>query len=466
MRAVQTQRVPVPIVGPSGALRSLDASAARSINVFPEINAEGTENVALFGAAGFEQVASLGGTGHGLALRDGVLLAFAGEDVFEIASNGTTTNLGTIAGMGRVRTASNGSQLAVASDGVSSAYIVDSSAVTEVTDADLLPVRDVAFINSRFVFLNEDGGQFQWSDLLAGLSYDGLNFATAEGQPDDATGILSDGRQLYIGGERTIETFYDAGTTFARTPQAVASKGVVARDSFVLFDNAPTFLGADDENGVAVYRLVDGFNVARLSTNAVDTAIRGYSETDKAFAFTYSDGGHSFYVLTFPNQATWVYDAATQLWHERRSYGQPVWDVVAVRRAYGRLMALTMSGDVVELKPSLHRESGEVMERIRITPPFAIDGRRFTVHRIEIECETGGHASASELSMELSISKDRGRTWGPFKRASIGRSGQFQRRVIFRQLGAFRDVVLQIRQTDDAPVAWLRAWADVEVHAS
>ena len=46
-----------------------------------------------------------------------------------------------------------------------------------------------------------------------------------------------------------------------------------------------------------------------------------YPMLSDAFGYCYSDGGHTFYVLTFPSgNATWVYDATTAMWHERSTW--------------------------------------------------------------------------------------------------------------------------------------------------
>lgn len=458
----QTRRITVPIVGGAAKLPSLDISAQETVNLYPEINQDTTEIAALVSCPGYTVLDSLGGGGNGFGLLDGDPYAFVGGKVYRVRSTGAVTQVGTGGVTGRVRSASNGLELAAVGSGTDG-YVVTASSVSAIADADLEPVRDVAFLNQRIIWLQDDSARFQWSELLDATDYDALNFATAEGQPDKATAILSDGRLLYVGGERTIETFYDDGTGFSRQPQAVATKGVAARSSFVMFDNAPTFLGSDRGGALAVYRLLDGFNVQRISTNAVDAAINDYTAPGSAFAFSYFYRGHDFYVLTFPSQGTWVYDANTQLWHQRKSDGRDDWAVVDVARAHDRLYGLTEGGDVVLISGDAYLEGTSPMPRIRVTPPFSVDGKRFTVHRLEIECETGASDSTTPYVMEMAVSKDRGRTYGPWKQASIGRQGEYTKRVFWEQLGSFRDCVLKFRQADNAGATWLKAYADVEV---
>jgi hypothetical protein len=69
-----------------------------------------------------------------------------------------------------------------------------------------------------------------------------------------------------------------------------------------------------------VYRN-QGYTAIRISTHAIEYAIQNYAVLTDAIAYTYQQEGHSFYVLTFPTAGkTWVYDVATQMWHERAGF--------------------------------------------------------------------------------------------------------------------------------------------------
>ena len=47
------------------------------------------------------------------------------------------------------------------------------------------------------------------------------------------------------------------------------------------------------------------------------------------------------------------------------------------------------------------------------------------------------------------LSKDGGASWGDWKRRSLGATGQRMRQIQFGALGGGRDLVLEIRCTDD-----------------
>jgi hypothetical protein len=83
------------------------------------------------------------------------------------------------------------------------------------------------------------------------------------------------------------------------------------------------WLGGGERGFGAVYR-AQQFSPVRVSTAAVDHYLRRYKDSlEAAEAWTYQENGHSFYVLYIEGaETTFVYDAATNLWHERA-----IWDV-------------------------------------------------------------------------------------------------------------------------------------------
>jgi hypothetical protein len=96
--------------------------------------------------------------------------------------------------------------------------------------------------------------------------------------------------------------------------------GCLATFSVAKLDNSLFWLGADARGFGIVYRN-QGYNAVRVSTHAIEYAIQNYAVLADAIAYTYQQEGHSFYVLTFPTAGkTWVYDVATQLWHERAGF--------------------------------------------------------------------------------------------------------------------------------------------------
>jgi hypothetical protein len=123
------------------------------------------------------------------------------------------------------------------------------------------------------------------------------------------------------------QTQLKSGTTLAqqtsplqRIQGAFNELGCAAPYSVAKMDNGLFWLGRDRRGEGIVYR-ANGYSGVRISTHAVEWQIQQYADMSDAIAYTYQQDGHSFYVLVFPSaNTTWVYDAATQAWHERAGF--------------------------------------------------------------------------------------------------------------------------------------------------
>ena len=107
--------------------------------------------------------------------------------------------------------ADNGTQLMIV-DGVNG-YIFNfnTSVFVRITDVDFPGADTVTFFNGRFVVNKPNTGQFYISDLYNGLSWDALNFATAESDPDNLVRVIADGGSLILYGDKTTEMWGDTG---------------------------------------------------------------------------------------------------------------------------------------------------------------------------------------------------------------------------------------------------------------
>jgi hypothetical protein len=63
--------------------------------------------------------------------------------------------------------------------------------------------------------------------------------------------------------------------------------------------------------------------------------------------------------------------------------------------------------------------------------------------------------------MTLEVSKDGGHSWGSEKTRSMGKIGEYRKRVIWRRLGRAYDFVFRLRTTDPVKTTIVGAWVDV-----
>jgi len=297
------------------------------VNLFPEAIPEGSggkEAGFLLRCPGLRLVATVGdGPIRGLWVTNGVAYVVSGSEFYSLDTNWTATLIGTVSGTGPVSMADNGTQIFIACNPTSYIYNTSTAVFGQITDPDFPGAGSVGYLDGYFVFNEPDTQKFWVTSLLDGTSIDPLDFASAEGYPDNVVALIVDHREIFLFGNTSVEVWYDAGTPdfpMARIQGAFMEVGCGAAYSVAKLDNSVFWIGSDARGRGIVYR-ANGYTPTRISTNALEYAIQSYGNLSDAIAYTYQQDGHPFYVLIFPSaQATWVYDVSTQLWHERAGF--------------------------------------------------------------------------------------------------------------------------------------------------
>jgi hypothetical protein len=181
---------------------------------------------------------------------------------------------------------------------------------------------------------------------------------------------------------------------------------------------------------------------------------------DDAEASTHAVGGHHFYVLKLPTlDRTIVYDAATNLWHERQSGTSVIpaaWDVLCIFTAYGKTLVGLADGAIRELDLDTYLDGTTQIRRAITSFPAYPGGPRAILREVELECELGvglNTGQGSDPQAMLRFSRDGGLTWGNEKWTSIGPAGSRRARATWHQLGMFRNGAVEISIADPVKVA-------------
>jgi hypothetical protein len=390
-----------PILGSTYVARSVNAADSRMVNLFPELVPEGGKEPAfLQRAPGLRLLATLGaGPVRGLWQFGGFGYAVSGNTLYKITTAWTATVLGTIAGTGPVSMSDNGTQLFVAANGPSYIYNASTNVFAQIVDPDFPGAVTVGYIDGYFVF-NEPNSQKVWvTSLLDGAAIDPLDFASAEGSPDGLVSLTVSNREIWLFGTNSTEVWYDAGTAdfpLQRIQGASNELGCTAPYSVAKMDNTVFWLGADARGRGMVYR-ANGYVGQRISTHAVEWHIQQYGNLSDAIGYTYQQDGHSFYVLIFPQaNTTWVYDLATQAWHERAG-----WDNGAFTRHRSNCqMAFNdeivvgdfENGNIYAFDLDVYADNGAIQRWLRswrAIPSGQNTLLRTTHHSLQLDCETG-----------------------------------------------------------------------------
>jgi len=469
-----------PILGSAYVARSVNAADARMINLFPELVPEGGKEPAFLNRApGLKLKISVGsGPIRGMWVFGGNLYVVSRNKLYKVDSSYAVTELGTVSGTsGPVSMVDNGIQLFIACNGPSYIYNSQTNVFAQITDGDFPGAVTVAYLDGYFVF-NEPNSQKIWvTELLNGTSIDPLDFASAEGSPDGVVGIIADHREVWVFGTNSVEVWYNSGNAdfpLSRIQGAFNEIGCAAPYSIAKMDNGLFWLGKDARGQGIVYR-ANGYTGQRISTHAVEWQIQQYEDMSDAIGYTYQQDGHSFYVLIFPQaDTTWVYDVATQAWHERAGFDNG--DFTRHRsncQAFFQgdvLVGDYENANVYSFDLSDFSDNGSVQKWLRswrALPTSQNNLKRSAQHSLQLDLETGvglNLGQGSDPQVMLRWSDDGGHTWSNEHWIGIGKIGEFYRRAIWRRLGMtmkIRDRVYEVSGTDPVKIAIIGAELNV-----
>lgn len=452
----------VGLVGPSYEQRSLVFDAQRTINLYPVFDPQGKEIAALYGTPGKQLFSTCGaGPVRGCFLSsNGRAFAVSGAGLYEILSDGTSSVLGTLdQSSGIVTIAENLTQMAIC-DGTS-LYILTyaTNVFAKVTDPDLpTPIGSVAYIDGYFIVNQTGTGRFYISALNDGTSWNALDFATAESNPDRLKICVNALGQLFLFGDRTTEIWSNTGASdfpFRRI-SGVMDVGVLSPFTVVEVSNSILFVGQDRYGNGVVYK-TQSFNPSVISTTAIDLRINEATDKENIRAFAYQEEGHTFYMLTGGGlETSLVYDLTTQQWHERAYLNvDGVFEqdlAVDHMFAFGKhLVGDRRNGKIYEQSLDFYSDAGDALAAERVYTHLSDEGKRIRFNALEIGFETGVGLQSGQgynPTVLFSLSRDGGRTWSDTYPKTIGAAGQYKTKVEYRRLGIAEQMTFKIRITD------------------
>lgn len=464
----------VPLIGPSNESQSPDADVRRSMNWYPEPAdvANGKTTMMLYPSPGYLVWASLPQVNvRALFFTDGRLFAVAGTGFYEIDS------LGGVDLRGLLTDSTDPASISTNGDGGGEVFVTSGgdgyifTLATNVFAQVLTGTADVGdFIDGYFVALDATTSELQVSDLFDGMTWDPLMKTQRSTASDPWVGMTVSDRQIHLFGTLTTETWYNSGNPdfpFAPVQGSLIRDGIAAPYSTVaLIDNTRIWLSANSE-GTGVVKRASGFQPTRISTHAVEHAIQSYRITSDAISWAYQEDGHTFYLLSFPTgRATWVYDATTQLWHERGWWNalDMRFDTIRGRChafAFGKhLVGDRLTGGLYEQAVSLYKDVADTETRRLLQGPHLSSGGAwlsFADVQLIMECGVGTTAFP-DPQVILQWSDDGGHTWGNEHWVSAGKMGEYGWGVVWRRLGRSRDRVFRIVVSDGVP------WRLLDMH--
>lgn len=448
-----------PFATQSYKSRALPVSSQRVVNMFVEAQPQGAKSSpVLFAHPGLVSFAMCGnGPIRGMNVMNDQLFVVSAQSLYQVSSTGAATVLGFgITGSTPVSMSNNGTQVCIVNG--ANGYIYSTAGGFQlISDANFHAAKTVTFFDNFFVFDWAGTNQYFISHTLDGTTYDALDFASAEVNPDFVIGLVNQQENLLIFGEQTIETWYDSGDVnfpFNRYDGATIERGCAAALTIIKEDNSVFFLGND-----GIFYRLNGVIPVRISTHAIEAAWAAYPTLSDAFCFVYTWQGHKFLHVTFlAGNATWVYDIANNLWHEKVSFTSNYsslqrWRGNASANCYGKvLIGDAFSGTIGTLTNDVFTEYGNPMQCYLVGPITHSDRKRVFMDRFELDIENGVGTTTgqgSDPKIMLDYSDDGGRNFkSPQVWNTMGALGAYGTRLRWLRLGQSRNRVIRVTVSD------------------
>jgi len=449
----------IPILNGIYTDQDSDIRASYPRNMVPVISQSGVSNGYLRPAEGI----TLKGTGPGIP-RGAInwnenLYRVMGDKLIKIKADGTYTTIGTVSTFSTDLVSMDYSftHLCVVSNKL--AYLYDGTTLTQITDPDLGYVIDVVFIDGYFMFT--DGEYLIVNDLTNPFSVSATKYGSSEIDPDPIVALLELRNEVYALNRYSIEVFDNIGGTgfpFQRIEGAHVTKGCIGTHACAVYQESIAFIGGGHDEPPSVW-LSSGGRAEKLATREIDLILRQHTETvlSKVKMEARDDKDHAFLKIHLPDQ-TLVYDM-----NASKRAGEHVWHILTSGEVnYGQYLARDFvwcydqwnaadptSGKYGYTDSTIGSHWGNASSAEFSTKIMYNESRNAVIHELELVGLTGRADLGDDPKISTQYSTN-GAIWSQPKSISVGKQGEYDKRLIWLQQGGLTNIRIQKFQLDSA----------------
>jgi hypothetical protein len=294
-----------------------------------------------------------------------------------------------------------------------------------------------------FFFYSVADGRVYASDINS-TTWNSLNRITAQAAPDILLRVIYYNGELYICGTETIEVWGSNGnpnpTGFPLNRTTVVWRGLKTPSAITGWET--NFGGrlcwwADDNT----IRMFNGYEPVIISTPILHKLLEKITDPTTVTMGCFVITGRQCIYLRAPS-FFWVYDVASNRWHERRSYLSPTSRMMGgASSAFGKwISADANSGKLAVINEDTGLEYGDPLIYAIESQPSQQYPARMQVSRVNFTMQQGtgkpfGGDADVNPQLEISWTDDDGNTWVPPILRPIGALGAYRTMVDATALG-------------------------------
>jgi hypothetical protein len=414
----------------------------------------------------------------------GITAASGGTGIVTLTSTGPTTI--TVAESGTGFTAGTDGLTVTAGDFATGSI----AAYAKISSSNYLGGNTVVYNDGYFLY-NQPGTSYVWcSGLQAGSQWNALAYFTAASKPCIVKGLAVNKGEIWVFADTLVEVWYDAANASPASPYSyrIGSSmdiGCKATNSIVEMELLNVWL--DSRGFVCVSNISpyirnnnSGYDLKVISTQALHAEWAKYETLEDAIATFYVDRGHVMYMITFPTaQKTWVYDFPTKEgnsergnggWHERtylnpQTNREEYYLVQYIANFKGlNIAGGDRGGKVYLLDSRYYTDNGAPIKCTRVTAPFTNDFKNIGIDQIALRMESGA-ANQNDLGADpqvtLRFSNDGGHTWSDSISRSMGKVGEYNKKITWNRLGTANEWRLEFSVQEPINFSIIKASATV-----
>ena len=349
--------------------------------------------------------------------------------------------------------------------------IPSSGNVSDMADADAPTSVDFVAFLDRYLLANESGtGNFHWSDVNAPTDWSG-NYAEAESKKDDLAAFLVENLELYLLGRKTMEVWYDDGTTpFIRVPQGYIPRGTVAPYSFAWCAGQNTFVWMDENRQVV---MLDGRTPVPLSLT-MTKYIQTFTTVTDAEADYMEIAGRPYYVLSFPSEEKCLaYDFTSARWYEwgywnssTATYNRFRGNCYCLAPAWNKaLIGDRANGKIYELDNTIYNDDGDTLRTMIRTAHYnhGTELKRKTSNSETFRLKRTNVVSTDDTPDLIVDYRDNGSTlWTDSHTVTLQQIGNTEFRGQIHRLGSYYSRQWRFVLSDDYPLCLVSVEEDID----
>lgn len=450
-----------PLFGAGTHGRSVNVTAQKRVNLYAQVEPiEDKTRIVFYGTAGMEEpFVDLGDTPPRceIVVND-LSYVVHRQHLYRIDNGGNATLLGDLnTTEGRVGVIPGVDQVLFV-DGTNGYVLTTATgAFAQIASGDFPNGATTAtWQDGYFIVEDPSTNEFCISTLDDATGWDATERASAEANPDAITRVMSSIGYILLFGPITTELWANSGGLdfpYTRLSGGVIPRGLIAKWSASDFRDGVAGLFTNKDGGVEV-GVISGAGYSKISTPDVDFDLQRYPNKGDATGLAYRHSGHSFYQLNFTAaNASWLFDADSGLWSELSSSGGRHRAEMAMNFIDRIVVSDFETGKLYRLDPEIYTEAGEAIIWTLVSRHLYFDNLNNPITQLWLDMQTGVTTQDTEPRVMLRVSKDGGHSYGNEITASMGKIGEYQKRVIFRRLGVAYDTVFECRGMGPLPPA-------------